>query len=400
MKSIIDRLNKIYSNSNSEHNIYTPLDLCNKMLNSINDLSGDILVISNLEFLIQLKNKITLDKVYYATDCELKKRVAMNLGININNILNLQYNKEVIIATDMKFDIVVQNPPYNPNALWKKFVEKGIDMLKDDGKMVAIHPDSWRISSIHNKLFNHLKEHISNLHICKFENFLNINISTDWYLYNKQKNNNLILVSYCDSDYEELKTENLNRILPFSQKSIPYSILKKITTNKHNGIILLGTTGYHPLYKKHDPINGKYKQCGTEGRGTNWTENDFSLTTEKSQHQYYNKVVMSYTRKPRAKYFDKNDAVGVVRANYWLTNNKSLPLLLNSKIIWKLGIELCPNEEKRKTPSVLNFPIWFLESINFEKLTAKTEDELYKHYNLTKKEIDWLNGIFYINENY
>lgn len=120
-------LEKIYKLSKDDHSIYTPFELCENMINSVKDLNGDILVISNLEFLIILKTKgVNMNNIYYSTSCELKKRVAVNVGVSLNNILELEYNKEVNIVTNMKFDIIVQNPPYNPNALWKKFVEKGV----------------------------------------------------------------------------------------------------------------------------------------------------------------------------------------------------------------------------------------------------------------------------------
>lgn len=44
----------------------------------------------------------------------------------------------------MKFDIVIQNPPYNGN-LHLDFFEKGLDVLTETGKMVIIEPATWLI---------------------------------------------------------------------------------------------------------------------------------------------------------------------------------------------------------------------------------------------------------------
>lgn len=51
-----------------------------------------------------------------------------------------------------KFDIIVQNPPYQTNnegekkthPIWDKFVNKALDNTKNNGFMVAVHPDGWR----------------------------------------------------------------------------------------------------------------------------------------------------------------------------------------------------------------------------------------------------------------
>lgn len=388
-------LDKIYSVSTDEHSIYTPLDLCEEMINSISNLTENILVISNLEFLIVLKQKgIDMSLVYYSTACELKKRVAITLGININNIVKLQYNKEVEIDIDMKFDIVIQNPPYNPNALWKKFVEKGIDMLKDDGQMVAIHPSDWRESTKHNKLCEHFKEHISELHINDYEIWKDqkVAIKTDWYLYKKNKINETV-ITYSNGNSEILNLKQCNKILRFLNTSSAFKILSKILDNNHNSnIIMQGRTGYHPLYKKHDSLNGLYKQCGTESRGNNWTKNDYSLTIEPNENQFQNKVAIAYSGKPRAKYFSKEDEIGIIRANYWLTDNQSLPILLNSKMFWKLCCKIVDPDKGQYKPygTMSGIPSWILKHLNFDGLIAKTDEELYKHYKLTQEEINWI----------
>jgi hypothetical protein len=293
------------------------------------------------------------------------------------------------------FDIIVQNPPYNPNSLWKKFIEKAIDLLTDDGYIVVIHPADWRESSRHNNLCIHLKKHILELHINDFEIWKNQKVATrtDWYLYSKNEVKNT-KVYYSNGNFENI-VFNEQQILRISSRSIPYSILKKITKNDYNnGIIMQGRTGYHPLYKKHDQINGIYKQCGTEGKGNNWTKNDFSLTTTINENQKLNKVVIAYSGKPRAVYFSSSDNIGVVRANYWLTDNKSLPVLLNSNMFWKIACSVVDPDKNQYKPygTMSGIPSWLLKSLYFEELTATTEEELYKHYNLTQEEINWINS--------
>lgn len=254
--------------------------------------------------------------------------------------------------------------------------------------MLAIHPEVWRKSSTHSKLSSHLKEHISELHMTGFTSFPGIGTSTDWYIYNESKQDDCVIY-YENNDIETVKFDN-SEILSFSKNTIPGKIISKICTTKDNNLITL--KGWDPLYTDYIE-NGKYKQCGGASRGTSWTNGDFHLTNEPTKHQYENKVVMTYTRRPRAKYFSSNDEIGVLRAHYWLTDNHSLPILLNSKMIWKLGIEVTPQDPKTKTKGVWEFPIWFLKSLNFSDLNIHNEEELYKHYNLTQYEIDWIENV-------
>ena len=247
----------------------------------------------------------------------------------------------------MKFDLIVSNPPYN-NSLWKKFVEKQIKLLKEDGYMVTIHPDNWMYSSKHSKFYNTILSKLEVLHIKGFSVFQNAAISVDWYLFNNGKKDNKAQIYYPNGESEILELKKDYRLLKFSTRTLEYSILNKIISDKDNKAILI-TNGYHPLYKKYDP-NGQYKQCGGEGNGTGWCTGNFHLTNEHTEHQFDNKIVMSYVRRPRAQFFSKEDSIGVITAHYWLTDNinanpNSMVMLLNSKMFWKLHLAIINYEE-------------------------------------------------------
>jgi hypothetical protein len=378
---------------------YTPEKIRREMVASISgELDKKVLVIRNLEFIETLCNGagFSVENIYYSAPSQVMKEIAIFMGIPENQVFDLEYNKEVDLGTDMKFDIIIQNPPYNPNSLWKKFVTKAISQLTEDGKMVVIHPDSWRINGNHLKFQNDLKRHLVELHMMQYSVWEHeVATSVDWYVYSPN------IQETCKVVYPNGQTESLDlskefRIHKFPKNSVQLSILNKITNSSiNNGVMCLKgwDGGTHP-----DVEGGQYLQCGGVGKGTSWTIGDFGTTEHPTKHQFENKVVMSYAGKPRAKSFSSEDAVGVIKASYWLTDDldldsQSLCLLLNSKMYWKLICALNDPDEGKWKPygTIAGIPLWYIRELKINGLFAQTEDEVYEHFGLTQEEIDWIN---------
>jgi hypothetical protein len=294
----------------------------------------------------------------------------------------------------MKFDRIIMNPPYNPNAVWSKFVVLAMDTLKEDGRLVAIHPSTWRESTKYDKLAEKLKTGISELHIMDYEAFKEnkVAIKTDWYTWSPNYKGEQT-VTYSNGETTKLDLNTIEWILRIPSDSIPSRILKKIISDKHNGLIKIDTGFNVPIHDR----DGIFKQCGGKGKigevtaGTAWHDEIYVLTKEPSIHQSQNKVVSSHIGKPRAKFFKAENQIGVGLGYYWLTDNESLPILLNSKMLYKCALSIIDPENGFKTHGTPLRPIqaWILQSLNFEGLTATNEQELYKHYNLTQEEIEW-----------
>ena len=62
---------------------------------------------------------------------------------------------------DMKFDYIIQNPPYD-DTLHLDFIDKGLDLLKDGGMMEVINPSTWVINVRDNKKADNLKKRLEN----------------------------------------------------------------------------------------------------------------------------------------------------------------------------------------------------------------------------------------------
>lgn len=283
----------------------------------------------------------------------------------------------------MKFDVILSNPPYNPNALWKKFVAWQIDQLTDDGKMVVVHPSMWRESSSHAGLYNTLLKGMSELHCCDYDIFKDnrIGVKTDWYVYGKGGSASLT-VHYPDGS-GHVFTEPPKAIHRFPPDSVPHRILQKITGG-YNGCLF--EKGFSPLYKRPGKL---YKQCGGMGNNVGWVRDDFFRTDEPTEHQYASKVVMSYTGRPRARFFHAGEGVGVVCGIYWLTENPAYCTLLNSDMLWKLHMWLHGTKPWVKNDVPLRMRAWLLSSLRLEGLTATDARSMYDFYGLTSEERSW-----------
>ena len=74
------------------------------------------------------------------------------LNVFNGNYLSEEFNKHMEFWGVEKFDVIVQNPPYQKlkegnkksQSLWDKFVIKTINQLSKGGYLVTVHPDGWR----------------------------------------------------------------------------------------------------------------------------------------------------------------------------------------------------------------------------------------------------------------
>ena len=110
---------------------------------------------AGLQSIIPLVNKL---RKYGHSDENIRSRVFAfmenDLYLNYVQVKNSDLPVTFDIykeSIDMKFDVIVGNPPYQikvgprkTEPIWDKFVFKGFDLLNEDGYMVLIHPSGWR----------------------------------------------------------------------------------------------------------------------------------------------------------------------------------------------------------------------------------------------------------------
>ena len=122
------------------------------------------------EVLLQKDSRILVHSVGYGTEADMLVKRMISLNLCAKEILDKMYvldryhiftnrarrkGYKNIITEDflawepnMKFDVIVGNPPYQDSAaptlkLWPKFVEKAVDLTKDNGYIAFITPRAW-----------------------------------------------------------------------------------------------------------------------------------------------------------------------------------------------------------------------------------------------------------------
>jgi len=147
-----------------DHPVQTPWPLVDEIVNQI-DIMDSVLVLYNPEFVWAMHERgWDLASITLFADCESKKKWANKIGIKY--ITDLE-------GLDMKFDVVVGNPPYEGNkALHQQFFVKACKLLKDGGEMMFIQPAS---PYVNNKDVKRKKPEVEMLDlVAQYETHVNI----------------------------------------------------------------------------------------------------------------------------------------------------------------------------------------------------------------------------------
>jgi 16S rRNA G966 N2-methylase RsmD len=242
---------KRWSPDPSKGEVFTPIKLVSEMVDIIPShvwLNPKSLFLDPCmgkgTFLIEVVRRLV--DIYGYSELDAKSRVfGYDIRVKYINYLkrrgyvNVQHKDFLDERIEMKFDVVLGNPPYQKQvgpkkteAIWPKFVEKSFEICKEGGYVSLIHPSGWRnVEGNFSKTKNLLKsKNILYLEMHDEKDgvaFFNATTSFDWYVVENVVNNNVETTVKCQSG--EITNINLNSIsfIPSGNFDYLFSIIAK-----------------------------------------------------------------------------------------------------------------------------------------------------------------------------
>jgi len=136
----------------TEQYVFTPFDLCEKMINKVDSLSNEFIFVVNPEFAYILTKRFNIDpnKIIAFSDNSFKEVLYKELGIFHIIHRNFMFEEHIFIYDDMKelelkevkFSAIFGNPAYNKD-FHLKMLKKSMEYLSENGTCVWLHPARW-----------------------------------------------------------------------------------------------------------------------------------------------------------------------------------------------------------------------------------------------------------------
>ena len=264
-------------------------------------------ILENMLYFVELKTEyIDYIKTFFSYD---KYNLNIHNGSFVN--MNIDVDNNNIYNSDVLYDIIITNPPYqkptksgkaSSKPLYHLFIEKSIDILKDSGYLVAIHPFTWRRKSREIKLIDKLLKY-QLIYIYTDNNFKEFGVSAihiNYYLLEKKEPyKKTICDNYFNNKYYKSIIDINNKLgyLPILLTEETFSIIDKMTDINNNKLNIKLES---KLSSTHSPENihtestkvFKYKNYHTFSIRKNC--NIYKFSKEKHPSHDKTKIIMNF----------------------------------------------------------------------------------------------------------
>lgn len=211
-----------------------PIVLISKLMNGLK-----LLIIDEQERLEHiLKNMLYMVEIQESSCIKIKNSLGNEINLFEGSFLDENFEQQF----PFKFDIIFGNPPYEKmidgkrssknDNLWTKFIDKSIDLLKDDGYLLFITPQAWMSPTSKQLKEVFLKYKLLYLNIQECGKYFNVGSKFSYYLIQKTLNDKKTTTKfkcfYPGSKILKSFNEEGELIIDKNVKFIPQIISKEI----------------------------------------------------------------------------------------------------------------------------------------------------------------------------
>jgi site-specific DNA-methyltransferase (adenine-specific) len=437
--SIIEQLEKrkkllSYLNSPSNEEVFTPAKLVEEMLDRLppevwsnpNLLWCDPCAKSGvfiLEVIIRLMRSLPIKdeterykhiinnmvKAYVNVERNkwLVSKMIYGSKDDVNKVGIIEDINKIKIEDMPKFDVIVGNPPYQSlenrqskgnkvkaykQPLWALFIQKGIELIKNDAYLMLITPPTWLAGT-----YDIRKGRVKLIDIFKKYNLKYLNVSKDIKKYFSVASSFSVFLMKKSKNYNgtELITDEGKMIIdikdidmmPRDFNSLAILINNKTLFNKNIPKLQIKSVGI--FYKPEDRSNvktatHKYKAYVIGGN----LDKAHYAYYEKPDNYRFNKIIIPKGGADKFRPYVDFDKLGIANNQNWIVkldkndNKESVISYMNSKLI-KFLIQ-----NNRYSGFVTTIVAKNIPKVDFTK--NWTDKDIYKYFNLTSEEINYI----------